>query len=89
MMLCRYLRWKAFHGAAWSTVQELAQHQAAHRGPCTCLRTGQHWGPDEELASPESCTNTRLCYVESPHLPKAGLVSYILDWMTRLLGRWR
>jgi hypothetical protein len=87
MTLCRYLRWKSFHGAVWTTLEELAVHQAEHRGPCTCLRTGQPWGPDAELASPESCTPTRPCYVVSPRLPKPGLIARVRAWIMRLVPR--
>jgi hypothetical protein len=81
MALCRYLRWKSYHGAVWTTVEELALHHAEHRGPCTCLRTGQAWGPDTELASPECCTESRPCYVESPRLPKPGLLERLERWI--------
>jgi hypothetical protein len=83
MALCRYLRWKSYHGAVWTTVEELALHHAEHRGPCTCLRTGQAWGPDTELASPECCTESRPCYVESPRLPKPGLLERLERWVER------
>ena len=84
MTLCRYLRWKSFHGAVWSTLDELARHHAEHRGPCTCLRTGQTWGPDTELASPDCCTDARPCYVESPRLPKPGPAVRLWQWAVSL-----
>jgi hypothetical protein len=67
--LCRYLRWKSFHGAEWDTVEDLARHHVEHRSSYSCLRSGHPWGPDGEAATPECCTESRACFTLSPRMP--------------------
>lgn len=67
MHLCRYLRWKGYaHDAT-----ELAEFEltfARNQVPYSCLHTCQPWGPDDDLAAPERCDDSRPCYEASPLL---------------------
>jgi hypothetical protein len=61
MRICRHLRWKSVareHGAARRLHASLMRGQV----PCACLRTCQPWGPDDDLAAPETCTPDRACF---------------------------
>ncbi len=67
MHLCRYLRWKGYAPDA----AELAEFEltfARNQVPYSCLHTCQPWGPDDDLAAPERCDDSRPCYEASPLL---------------------
>jgi hypothetical protein len=58
--VCRFLRWKSFR--EWEDEEDLRGTFARNQVPYTCLHTGQPWGPNDELAAPECCTDERDCF---------------------------
>jgi len=76
---CRHLRWKGFHGVARTPLGPLWQHPSTHHSPCTCLTTGQPWGPDAAAATVKTCRAARGCY-EAPPVPPG-----IRGWLARLV----
>lgn len=64
---CRYLNWngQAVDLAGASRVADVSG------GGCTftCGRTAQPVGVDDQVAAPETCTESRSCYVHHPLFP--------------------
>jgi hypothetical protein len=58
--VCRHLRWKSFR--EWTSERDLEHAFARNQVPYTCLHTGQPWGPNDEPAAPERCTDERECF---------------------------
>jgi hypothetical protein len=59
--VCRMLRWKGYYGRDGSGPDWLAQQHAANENQYSCLRTGQPWGPDDDLATIDGCGAGRAC----------------------------
>lgn len=70
MDFCRHLRWKGFYGRRWASEKELQAELAVVDAPFSCLRTCQAWGPDDEVAAPETCDGERPCFEPSPLTPR-------------------
>ena len=68
MELSRYLRWPGLRGRTSLSEQDLEAEFAQNRGPFSCLRTCQAWGPDDAPAAPEACGSDRSCFEASPRL---------------------
>jgi len=68
MLICRNLRWKGFARDA-EDLDEFHHTFARNQVPYSCLRTCQPWGPDDELAAPECCNDSRPCFQQSPLTP--------------------
>ena len=83
--VCRYLRWKGYHGATRTSRSALSVHPSLVRSHCTCLRTGQAWGPDGGPATAGRCVEVRSCY--SPDAAPAHR-GRPLATIHRLLRRW-
>ncbi|MCB9760979.1 MAG: hypothetical protein H6739_14160 [Alphaproteobacteria bacterium] len=75
MDLCRFLRWKGFHGQRWPSQAALDATLTRIDVPCSCLKTCQSWGPDDELVAPESCARGRGCFERSPLTPQERVLS--------------
>ena len=73
MILCRYLRWKAYYGGRWADAESLRAALAGTDAPFSCLKTCQPWGPDDDTATPERCTSERECFRPSPLDPTANV----------------
>lgn len=58
--VCHCLRWKGYHPDLEPEGFEQAFLQ--NHVPYSCLRTGQPWGSDGDIAAPEACTPERDCY---------------------------
>lgn len=65
MQICNFLRWKG-HTRDIAELGEVQLTFARNQVPYTCLQTCQPWGPDDELAAPECCNDSRPCYRPSP-----------------------
>lgn len=61
MQLCRHLRWKTFSrgNSCPAEVQASLLHSQV---PFSCGQTHQAWGPDDDIAAPECCTQARECF---------------------------
>lgn len=75
MKMCQNLRWKAFYGKRWASVEELESDLMTADSPFSCLLTCQGFGPDGDLAAPETCDDTRRCFHPSNRVPAARTVS--------------
>ena len=71
--LCRWMRWKGFHGVERWTEAELDAVYAENEVQWSCLATARSWGPDDELCAPEACGPGRPCFEASKKLVR-GLV---------------
>lgn len=70
---CRHLRWKSFAFGDDDGEDPVALHESLLKRlvPFSCLRTCQAWGPDDDLVSPEDCTEARACFVAVTPAPPA------------------
>lgn len=57
---CHCLRWKGYHRNLTPEGIEIAFLR--NHVPYSCLRTARPWGPDGDVAAPETCTSERDCY---------------------------
>ena len=73
MDLCAWMRNKALLGRAVITDAELELVYVRSDSPFSCNRTCQPWGPDDDLAAPETCTSARACFAPSPALRRTPL----------------
>lgn len=65
MKLCRNLRWKT--GSRESSDPTLVQASLLRsQVPFSCLRTARPWGPDDDIAAPDCCDDTRECFERDP-----------------------
>lgn len=65
MDLCRNLRWKTFSREDGDPAEVFAS--LARGGvPCTCLRTCQVWGPDDDIVTASLCNRERACFEKDP-----------------------
>jgi hypothetical protein len=65
------MRWKGYYGRPSFSAEELAQAYTANEVPYTCLKSGQPWGPDDDVCAPERCGAGRTCFEVSPKLVRS------------------
>jgi len=65
---CRRLRWKSYALDARDPAQ-VAEVFASGSASYCCLTTASAMGEDGQLAAPERCTSSRVCYRAHPLLP--------------------